>query len=246
MITTSSTDQSPFQWYDFLFRKTDPYAAIKYDILLSKLGSLHGKSALVVGSGSGEFAAFLAKRGAIVTAIDIDQATVDLTKKTAAEFNVSVSTEISILENFNTKKTFDIVAATDVLEHLINDKIATKKLTNLTNKNGCIVITVPALPFLFGYHDKVLGHYRRYTMKSLCKLFDSNTKFELLKYYGFSLILITLLISKIFKKPYPTKKINEAATTKNLIFRALVYILKLESKVSPPCGISLLLIARKS
>ena len=57
---------SDAQWRDFIFRHNDPYAAAKYEILMSWMGNGVGKEALVIGSGSGELCAILALEGAVL------------------------------------------------------------------------------------------------------------------------------------------------------------------------------------
>jgi 2-polyprenyl-3-methyl-5-hydroxy-6-metoxy-1,4-benzoquinol methylase len=62
-----------------------------------------------------------------------------------------------------------IIFMMDVIEHIQEDK---KFLTELlekefVSKDTILVITVPAFQSLFTSHDRFLGHYRRYTNRSL-------------------------------------------------------------------------------
>jgi 2-polyprenyl-3-methyl-5-hydroxy-6-metoxy-1,4-benzoquinol methylase len=88
------------QWNDFLLRACDPYAMAKYEILLDWVGNIKGHTAAVIGSGSGEFAALLARAGAYVTAVDIDEGSVQLTQETATKFGVTVKGEVATLQSF--------------------------------------------------------------------------------------------------------------------------------------------------
>lgn len=65
---------------------------------------------------------------------------------------------------------FDVVLALDVLEHTEDDLAALQEALRLLKADGLLVITVPALPFLWGRQDVVSGHWRRYTKKSLAAL----------------------------------------------------------------------------
>jgi SAM-dependent methyltransferase len=226
------------RWNDFLFRERDPYAMAKYEILLDWLRDLRGKTVLVVGSGSGEFAALLARAGGDVTAIDIDAPSVELTRQTAEKFGVSIKTEVATIETFSTKDQFDLVAATDVIEHIENDRSAVAALSELTRPAGRILITVPALPCLFGHHDVVLGHYRRYTRRSLLRLVRPHLVVEHIRYYGFSLIPVALVISRWLRRPYPTG----SAASGSLV----QFICSIEKRIRPPLGTSLLLFASLS
>jgi SAM-dependent methyltransferase len=237
------TVQNINQWNDFLLRKVDPYAGTKYEILLKWLGDVSGLTALVVGSGSGEFAALLAKRGARVSALDIDQPTIELTLETARRFGVIVNGIVSKLEDFKTEKTFDLVAATDVIEHLQDDRAAFLKLQRLCTARGCLIITVPALPFLFGYHDEALGHYRRYTRASLEAVVPNGVTIQRLRYYGFLLIPVALLVSRILRRPYPVASVGSIGSRSSVGSFFVRLFFRWEKFISPPAGTSLLLLA---
>ena len=65
---------------------------------------------------------------------------------------------------------FDVVLALDVLEHMEDDLTALQEAIRMVKADGLLIITVPALPFLWGRQDIVSGHWRRYTRKSLASL----------------------------------------------------------------------------
>lgn len=76
----------------------------------------------------------------------------------------------SLEENAFPDSTFDVILALDVLEHLENDTAGLRAIVRLLKPGGLLVITVPAFPFLWGSHDLVSEHYRRYTKCSLRSL----------------------------------------------------------------------------
>ncbi len=232
------------QWNDFLVREVDPYAFCKYEILMSWLGNIKGKKIIVIGSGSGEFAAWLAKAQANVTALDISDECIQLTLKTAKNFGVEISTVVSSIENYKTNEKFDLVVATDVIEHVRDDVLASKIIQSLLLQNGQLVITVPALQWLFGYHDEALGHYRRYTKNSLINLFSKEFEIVNCRYYGLLLIPIALVISKWLRKPYPVQKIGSASIKKNIIAAIIRFFFKFEKYIEPPFGTSLLMLGK--
>lgn len=72
---------------------------------------------------------------------------------------------------------------------------------------GLLLISVPALQFLYGHHDEQLGHYRRYSRTQLGRLLDGFFVIEESRYFGFFLIpLVVLYSSKLLRKPYPVRK----------------------------------------
>lgn len=68
---------------------------------------------------------------------------------------------------------FDLVIASDVLEHIEDDAKAVSEIARVLRPGGAFVFSVPAHPWLFGPHDRALFHQRRYVEKDLCRLLDS-------------------------------------------------------------------------
>jgi len=67
---------------------------------------------------------------------------------------------------------FDVVLALDVLEHLDDDLSGLHEAARIVKPGGLLLITVPALPSLWGGQDVVSEHRRRYTRRSLSHLFS--------------------------------------------------------------------------
>lgn len=89
----------------------------------------------------------------------------------------------------------DIVLLLDVLEHCQNDTDLFQQTINTQEKRDFIfLITVPAFQSLFSKHDVLLQHYRRYSIRQLKKLCQSNG-LEVIEsgYFFFSLLLIRLI-----------------------------------------------------
>ena len=231
------------QWTDFLIRRVDPYARAKYQIVLDWLGNLKDKEVLVIGSGSGELAAMLAARGARVLATDIDEPSVEFTRKTLAYFGVRAQTEVHSVESIPDTKKYDVVVATDVLEHIKEHTAAAKKIVTLTRSHGRLVITVPALQSLFGYHDEILGHYRRYTKQTLLEIFAGLAEPLCCRYYGFWLIPVALVISRWLRRPYPLGQVGSFSEKGSFFARMVSFAFSWERKVPLPFGTSLLMLA---
>jgi SAM-dependent methyltransferase len=66
---------------------------------------------------------------------------------------------------------FDVVLALDVLEHLDDDDAGLHEAARLLRAGGVLVVTVPALPSLWGPQDVVNHHRRRYTKRAFRALF---------------------------------------------------------------------------
>ncbi len=66
-------------------------------------------------------------------------------------------------------KTYDVVGAFDVLEHIEDHVGALKEWKRVLKDDGAIVITVPAYQWLWSDHDVSLYHKRRYTTKLIAE-----------------------------------------------------------------------------
>ena len=100
-------------------------------------------------------------------------------------------------------KKYDTIIALDVLEHIKDDKNEIKKLYTSLNKEGHLIINVPAFDFLYSEFDKSIGHFRRYNKKNLQKKIEALKFSKCRLFYYDSIGFILSLISKIFlKKKY--------------------------------------------
>ncbi|MET0360128.1 MAG: class I SAM-dependent methyltransferase [Sphingobium sp.] len=62
---------------------------------------------------------------------------------------------------------YDMIALLDVLEHVEEDRESLRALGKRLAPGGRILLTVPAVPWLWSDHDVIHHHKRRYTRESL-------------------------------------------------------------------------------
>ena len=62
---------------------------------------------------------------------------------------------------------FDLILATDVLEHLRDDHAALRELRRVAAPGAKLLATVPAYRWLWSQHDNAHHHFRRYTLREL-------------------------------------------------------------------------------
>src|SRR5207245_11489208 len=53
--------------------------------------------------------------------------------------------------------------------------------SSLVRPGGLVLLALPAVPWLFGYHDELLGHYRRYSKRTLRALVSEHCDVEALR-----------------------------------------------------------------
>ena len=69
---------------------------------------------------------------------------------------------------------FDLMTATDVLEHIPDDGGAARELRRVTRPGGHLLVTVPAYQWLWSQHDDSHHHQRRYTLPRLRAVLDGS------------------------------------------------------------------------
>src|ERR1700753_3257380 len=85
-------------------------------------------------------------------------------------------------------ESFDLVLATDVIEHLEDDRAGLREISRVLTPSGKVLITVPAFPSLWGLQGRVSQHKRRYrTASLLAAISDSGLK--PINYYHFNYLL---------------------------------------------------------
>jgi len=152
--------------------------------------------------------------------------------------------------------TFDYILLLDVLEHIKDDTATLLEARRVLNKTGKVIITTPALPFIWSEHDSEQGHCRRYVRRRIRKI-ATKAKLSIAKvsYFNFFLspaIIAIRLLSRIkpFKKcgEYDSK-LNFNVAKKPPINRILKLIfvseIKLMKYINYPFGISIFAILQK-
>jgi 2-polyprenyl-3-methyl-5-hydroxy-6-metoxy-1,4-benzoquinol methylase len=227
------------QYDDLRAKSQDAYAQAKYDVLLDYLAGHERLRVLNAGCGSGELSLRLAARGHTVVGIDPEPAYIRLARANSAGRYPGCSFAVSSIEDYSGPGSFDCVIATDVLEHIADDRAAFDKLVALARPGGTVLLSVPAGRWLFGYHDEQLGHFRRYTRSSVGRLVAGACTLEAVRYFGFSLIPVCYLYSKLLRRPYPVVAAGDPAR-RPLLARLLRGLLWLERRLRLPLGTSVL------
>jgi 2-polyprenyl-3-methyl-5-hydroxy-6-metoxy-1,4-benzoquinol methylase len=200
------------------------------------LDMIEGKNILDVGCGACTLSKILLEKSYNVTVIDSDEKAVEIAKKKGLRgFKADIA-------DWKTNTKFDCVIASDVLEHIDDDKRVIKKIYAILKPGGCLIINVPSYKFLFGKHDIYLGHKRRYSDGELkAKLEESGFEIESQRHWNLLALPMTILVTRIFQKDYPHERISKLG----LLSKTLERLLLLESEVNYLFGISILCKARK-
>jgi len=224
---------------DHEFRDDDVYALGKYRLTGSWLRPLPTRGELLnIGCGAGQFNTLAADLGFTVRAFEPDPKAFELAVANLPPEHCSVQ-QLGI-EAISGERFADVVVMHDVLEHIEDEAATVAHLASLLKPDGVLVLSVPALPSLFGYHDEQLGHYRRYTRRTLRAALQPAFRIERLRYYGTTLIPVTLWFSRIRRQPYPMAN----ASGDGVAARALGLVCRLEERIAGPLGTSVICMAR--
>ena len=146
---------------------------------------------------------------------------------------------------------FDIITFLDVLEHIENDKEALRKLVDILQPNGTLIITVPAYQFLWTSRDDMNEHKRRYTLPELReKILGANLQIKKISYYNtllFAPIALLKLVSRfLLRSPKSHFGAKQPSAWINFSLRILFSFEKyLLSFMNFPFGISLIVVAKR-
>ena len=143
--------------------------AANYFAWQSRLVLRHlGRRVVEVGCGIGNFTGMLLDRD-VVLAVDVEPACV---RSLLERYPDRPNLHALVAEDVRGVARFapDSVVCLNVLEHIADDGAALRGMASILSPGGVIVLLVPAFPALFGPIDRNLGHYRRYTRKSLASL----------------------------------------------------------------------------
>jgi SAM-dependent methyltransferase len=131
-----------------------------------------GQRVVEVGCGVGNFTGMLLDREAIV-ALDAEPACVERVRaRYPNQPNLTAFVCDAGQRYFPDLSSFhpDSCVCLNVLEHIEDDRQALRNMASGLDPGGVIVLIVPAFEALYGAIDRNLGHYRRYSSGSLCKL----------------------------------------------------------------------------
>src|SRR3989338_4848416 len=146
-------------------------------------------------------------------------------------------------------RSFDLILALDVIEHIEDDRRALQEIYRVLKPGGVAIIFAPAFNLLWGVSDELSNHYRRYTIKELRKkIRESGFEIARLSYFNFFLfvpIALVRLAARLFRLSIESENTIGSALINSMLYK----IFNLESKmlkyINVPFGVSILAVCRK-
>ncbi|OUJ73445.1 class I SAM-dependent methyltransferase [Hymenobacter crusticola] len=100
-----------------------------------------------------------------LTGIDVSEPAIELAKaRGVPHVSVMDGADLAFANN-----RFDLVIASDVLEHIEDEAQALHEWTRVLKPGGRMLVFVPAHTYLWSEHDVVNHHFRRYSRQSLLR-----------------------------------------------------------------------------
>ncbi|MBN1996053.1 class I SAM-dependent methyltransferase [candidate division KSB1 bacterium] len=134
----------------FLYQPDEEMPA-SHHFFYSQLNDIRNKRILDIGCGYGFTSVVLAKRGAIVTSIDVSPKMIELTRHNAQFNDVVDKIEATVMSAQALKfrdDTFDYVVGLGILHHL-NLDLAGKEISRVLKPGGKALFIEPRIPFKF-------------------------------------------------------------------------------------------------
>lgn len=145
---------------------------------------------------------------------------------------------------------FDLVLATDILEHVEDDALALTQIARVLKQGGRTLVTVPAFESLWGLQDKVAHHFRRYRMSQVKKLISQAGLRPSRCFYFNFLLFVPIWIARQILRTLDIKLASESQLNSPLLNRLLTSVFELDLRaapwVRPPLGVSILIFAEKA
>lgn len=207
------------------------------------------KKALDIGGGNGQFSKYLQSIGIKTVLLEPG----NNGAKNAVDNGVLNVINGTLRDACFKESTIQSAFLLDVLEHIEDDEAFLSEIYRILEPGGKLILTVPALQFLFSDFDLEVGHYRRYTLRELNeKLIKSGFLVDY-KTYFFSLLPIPVFIGRFvinrFKKKDHRKSTGHISKS-GMFGRFLTVLLWPEKllmkyKVKIPIGSSCLFVVYK-
>jgi SAM-dependent methyltransferase len=135
---------------------------------------------------------------------------------------------------------FDLLLATDVLEHVDDDRAALRELRRVAAADALLLVTVPAHPRLWSAHDEELHHRRRYRRAELLGR---------VREAGWDPVVVTWWNALMLAPIALARVLGRDSTTPGSADRVLAALLTFEARLvgrgtDLPAGVSLALAAK--
>jgi SAM-dependent methyltransferase len=213
-----------------------------YRWVIRRFAPFLGKRVVEIGAGIGTFSRSILTHATVSELIMVEPGAnlfPLLQRQFAGERRVTIIH--GYFQDLDPSVSADSVVLVNVLEHVAEDRALLSDVSEVLAPGGALLLLVPALPWIYGSLDAAFGHYRRYNKPSLtAKLQEAGFQVLLLSYFNLPGILGWFLTGRVLRRR--TLKPGQVRFYDRWV---VPWLSKVESRWEPPCGQSLIAIARK-
>ncbi len=209
--------------------------------LCERINPYVGRRVLEVGSGTGNMTRYFTNRS-LVVASDVDPDYLDVLRRAfERQPNVVVEALDLAAPNFDSigRHACDTILCLNVLGYIDDDRRVLERFYELLPEGGRVILLLPMLPALYGSIDRALKHRRRYTREeAIAKLGAAGFVIEHLSALNVLGMAGWYLNSRLLGRtsvPGAQAKLSDWLTP----------LLRVEEKLRPSVGMSLLAVGRK-
>ena len=175
------------------------YYRAKSAAMLRVLEGMAYDDVLDVGAGSGFFSRALLARTSCRSAVCVDPNYPQEWTETEAGKQLHFVRSVDHFDGH-------LALMMDVLEHVADDIWLLRDTAAKMQPGSRILITVPAMPWMWSNHDVFLEHYRRYTIRSLAQVIEGAGLRHLSSCYFFGLTLPMAAGVRLGRRAMPWRK----------------------------------------
>lgn len=182
--------------------------ATNWKSYLSSLIRPHlGKSVLEVGAGLGVTTRYLCDKQERWLCLEPDEQQAQVTRAAIGrgELPACCEARVGTIADLDAEK-FDSILYIDVLEHIEDDQAELARAIELLEPGGVLIALVPAYQWLFTPFDRAIGHYRRYTKRSLAEAVPNSLRRLSLHYLDSVGLLACLGNRFVLRSSLPTAR----------------------------------------
>jgi ubiquinone/menaquinone biosynthesis C-methylase UbiE len=213
---------------------------------LAALGVKKNARLLDVGTGTGSNLRMLREEGfEQVTGIDLNPSAIRYCRSKG--FTSVFQGDATCLPFANAE--FDVVLATDAIEHIDDDREALKEIARVLAPGGYVMIVVPAFPSLWGLQDVVAHHKRRYLIADLIEKVRSSALEVRQNYYFNYLLFAPIWLARQLIRLLKIKRASEAEFNSAILNQLLYWVFAFDVTTAPllhpPFGVSIMVVGQK-
>ena len=147
-----------------------PNAAMRWSVVRRMVDRVQPSTILEIGCGQGSFGARLAGRARYL-GVEPDPTSYAVAASRITPMGGEVRNAFAA--DIEPGRTFDLVCAFEVVEHLEDDLGALSSWRELVAPGGAVLVSMPAWQERFNHWDTMVGHYRRYSPEQTTELLTS-------------------------------------------------------------------------